>query len=155
VTEIEREIVAQVEWMQSRGAEVSHVDSHQHLHKYPPFRKALAEALPKVGVRRVRNVQDLYLRRPLASPTVLLGSRWRAQLMRAFATTEHFYMPASTGDSSWAAVLHLPLLEDSTLEVGVHPGGREEWRQREAEGAATFAREAVADGHSLINWFDI
>ena len=155
VEELEREIEAQVEWARSQGVAVSHVDSHRHLHKYAPFREALARALPRLGIRRVRNVQDIYLRRPLVSPTVWLGERWRGGLMHRFATTDHFYMPTTAGDASWTALLRMPELQGSTIEIGVHPGELEEWRGREARGVAEFAREADAGGHSLASWLDI
>ena len=155
VPQIEREIAAQVDWVRGHGIDISHVDSHQHLHKYRPFREALVRVLPKLGLRRVRNVQDVYLRRPRMSYTSLLGSRWRTDLMRRFATTDHFYMPASAGDTSWTALLRIPELQGSTIEVGVHPGETEAWRQLESVGAADFAREATASGHGLVTWLEI
>ena len=155
VSQIEQEIAAQVDWARSHGIEISHVDSHQHLHKYRPFQEALVRVLPKLGLRRVRNVQDVYLRRPRASFTVLFGNRWRTDLMSRFATTEHFYMPASAGDTSWIALLGLPELQNSTIEVGVHPGGTEPWRQLESDGAAEFARKATTSGHRLVTWLEI
>jgi len=156
VEEIEREIAAQVEWARSRGLDVSHVDSHRHLHKYAPFRDALARVLPDLGVRHVRNVQDIYLRtRPLVSPTVWLGGRWRAGLMRHFTTTDHFYMPATTGDRSWTALLQRGELDGSTIEIGVHPGEVEGWRVCEAHGLAEFARAAAGDKHELVSWRDV
>ena len=155
VGQLAREIEAQVEWVRSHGIDVSHVDSHRHLHKYGPFREALACVLPRLGIRRVRTVQDVYLRRPLVSPTVWLGDRWRADLVARFATTDHFYMPATTGDASWTSLLRRPELEDSTLEVGVHPGELEEWRARESQGLAEFAREARVAGHAFVNWSEV
>jgi YdjC-like protein len=152
VAELEREIVAQVDWFRSRGMDVSHVDSHRHLHKYAPFREALARALPPLGISRVRNVQDVYLRKPLVSPTVWFGRRWRADLMRRFRTTDHFYMPASAGDTSWVDVLgRVP--DGATLEIGVHPGRREEWRVAEQSGAEAFV-EAAGPAH-LVSWREI
>jgi predicted glycoside hydrolase/deacetylase ChbG (UPF0249 family) len=155
IDQIEREIAAQLEWARSRGVDVAHVDSHRHLHKYAPFREALARVLPKFGVRRVRNVQDVYLHRPLISPTVWFGARWRAELMRRFATTDHFYMPATTGDGSWAALLQRSELADSTMEIGVHPGEVDDWRRREVLGLAEFARIAHAGGHRLVTWNEV
>jgi predicted glycoside hydrolase/deacetylase ChbG (UPF0249 family) len=154
VQQIEREIAAQVDWVRSQGIDVSHVDSHRHLHKYGPFREALGRALPGLGIRRVRSVQDVYLRRPLLSPTIVLGRKWQSDLRSRFTTTDHFYMPASTGDTSWTAVLELPL-PGGTLEVGVHPGELEDWRRAEAAGAVEFARAVAAAGHRLVPWTEI
>jgi predicted glycoside hydrolase/deacetylase ChbG (UPF0249 family) len=154
VDELEREIVAQVEAVRAHGVPVSHVDSHRHLHKYGPFRRALRRALPRLGIARVRNVQDVYLRRPLVSPTVWLGRRWRRELMAGFMTTDHFYMPATTGDTAWNELLYrLPL--GDTLEVGVHPGYEEEWRASERRASHEFARAATEQGHALVSWREV
>jgi predicted glycoside hydrolase/deacetylase ChbG (UPF0249 family) len=154
VDQLEREIVAQVEAVRGQGVPVSHVDSHRHLHKYLSFRRALRRALPRLGIARVRNVQDVYLRRPLVSPTVWLGRRWRRDLMAGFATTDHFYMPATAGDTMWnELLLRLPL--GDTLEVGVHPGYEEEWRTNERRAVHEFAPAATKQGHTLISWREV
>ena len=67
------------------------------------------------------------------SPTVVLGRRWRADLMSRFTTTDHFYMPTSAGDTSWTALLERAL-SGSTLEIGAHPGELEDWRRAESRG---------------------
>jgi chitin disaccharide deacetylase len=155
--QIQREVEAQVRAITDLGVTVSHVDSHRHLHKYGPFRVALARVLPKLGVERVRNVQDVYIRRPLRSPTFWLGARWRRRLMAQFTTTTHFYMATSARDGDWT-----PLLEqlrtvppDATLEVGAHPGYEEAWRSSERVALSTFAAAAAEAGHALVPWTEI
>jgi predicted glycoside hydrolase/deacetylase ChbG (UPF0249 family) len=151
--QLERELTAQIELVRGSGVPVSHVDSHRHLHKLGSVRAALARVLPRFGIRRVRNVQDVYLRRPLTSATYWLGPLWRRQLMRRFRTTSHFYMPTSTSDADW----HGPLLELSaslggSLEVGVHPGFEEPWRNEERLSLLEFARRARKRGDRLAGW---
>ena len=102
--EVEREVVAQVSAVREAGIAVSHVDSHRHLHKYGAIRAGLERALPGLGISRVRNVQDVYLRRRLLSPTNVFGRSWRRRLMQSFVTTDHFYMATSAGDASWDAI---------------------------------------------------
>ena len=150
--ELERELAAQIALVRDAGVPVSHVDSHRHTHKLPAVRKALARVLPRFGVDRVRNVQDVYLRRPLTNATYWLGPIWRRQLMRRFATTEHFYMPTGLRDDGWdRSLLELmPALSDS-LEVGVHPGA-EGWRADERDAVLRFASGVRADGHQLVGW---
>jgi hypothetical protein len=151
VTQIEREIVAQVEFVQQRGIPVSHVDSHRHLHKFPPFRKALSNVLPRLGVERVRNVQDTFLRRPIEHPAYWAGPIWRRALARSFRTTDHFYMPTTAHDPRWHE-LSDSLPAGTTLEVGLHPGHEDAWRQRELKSLRPFV-EAVTDaGHTLVGW---
>jgi predicted glycoside hydrolase/deacetylase ChbG (UPF0249 family) len=157
LAEIEREVVAQVSVVQRAGVPVSHADSHRHLHKYAAFRTALERALPRLGVHRVRNVQDVFVRRRLVSPTTILGRRWRNDLMRSFITTDHFYMATSTGELSWDDVWpKLSQLEPAaTLEVGAHPGYEEQWRNDERQALGAFVEQARALGHSLIPWHAI
>jgi len=154
--EIEREIVAQVSAVRAGGVSVSHVDSHRHLHKYGAVREVLERTLPALGISRVRNVQDIYIRRRLLSPTTIFGRSWRRRLMRSFVTTDHFYMGTSTGDASWDGVWpeldRLPA--EATLEVGVHPG-LDGWRNDERLAVAAFAEHARSRGHELVPWHAI
>jgi predicted glycoside hydrolase/deacetylase ChbG (UPF0249 family) len=157
VAQIERELEAQLEAVRSAGVPVSHVDSHRHLHKFAPFRAALDRMLPRFGIEHVRNVQDVYLRRPLGSPTFWLGSLWRRSLMRRFATTSHFYMPSSGGDTAWGeALLELAGgLGGGSLEVGVHPGYDDAWRDDERRSVLAFSASAGTHGHRLVGWQEI
>ena len=154
---LELEIAAQIGYVQGKGVPVSHVDSHRHVHKLPVVQDALARALTGFGIRRVRTVQDIYLRRPTMSPTYWVGARWGRMLTRRFATTAHFYMPTSAGDTDW----HAPLLGvvgrlgSESLEVGVHPGDQEEWRVSERDSTLAFAAAARERGHSLVSWADV
>jgi chitin disaccharide deacetylase len=156
VAEIEHEIAAQLALVRDAGVEISHVDSHRHLHKLAPFRTALERVLPRFGIERVRTVQDVYLSRPLLRATYWVGSVWRRPLRRAFRTTDHFYMPASTGDLGWADELlcRAGELAGATLEVGVHPGP-DGWREDERRSAARLAAGARALGHELVSWRQI
>jgi chitin disaccharide deacetylase len=155
VAQLERELEAQIAFVRDHGVRVSHVDSHRHVHKLAPFREALRRALPRFGIDRVRNVQDVYLSRPLKSATYWIGPLWRRQLMRRFVTTDHFYMATGTADSAW----HAPLLErartlSGSLEVGVHPGygGYRELERQSVQALAAGARDG---GHTLISWNDL
>lgn len=156
VDQIEREITAQIEAVREQGVDVSHVDSHRHLHKLPSFRDALVRALPGLGIQRVRAVQDVFLRRPLRSPTYWLGRHWQRRLANAFTTTDHMYMPTSAGDRGWDERLAGVIrgLGGATLEVGVHPG-YVDWRDDERRSLIAFAAAARRDGHELVSWRDI
>jgi predicted glycoside hydrolase/deacetylase ChbG (UPF0249 family) len=154
--QLERELTAQIELVRQAGVPVSHVDSHRHLHKLGSVRTALARVLPRLGIRRVRNVQDVYLGRPLTSPTYWLGPLWRRQVMRVASTTTHFYMPTGTGDVEWdRGLLERVSALSGSLEVGVHPGTVDEWRAAEARAVAAFAAGARERGHRLVPWTEI
>jgi len=156
VAELELEVAAQLALVRDAGVEISHVDSHRHLHKLAPFRAALERVLPRFGVECVRTVQDVYLSRPLLRATYWVGSVWRRPLRRAFHTTDHFYMPASTGDLGWADGLlrRVGELPGATLEVGIHPGP-DGWREDERRSAARLAAGARELGHELVSWREI
>lgn len=151
VDELAREMEAQLGVIRDHGVAISHVDSHGHLHKFKPLRAALQIVLPKFGITRVRNVQNVYLRAPLRSPTYWLGRFWRQRLMRLFTTTPHFFMPTSAGDAAWIE----PILQrsfDGALEVGVHPGYAEPWRDAERTACIRFGGAARAAGWEVIGW---
>ena len=154
--QLERELTAQIELVRSAGIDVSHVDSHRHLHKLPRVRRALENALRRQGIARVRNVQNVFLRRQLTSPTYLLGRLWGKPLEREFTTTDLFYMPTGLADVGWdERVLDtLPRFAGS-LEIGVHPGSEEDWRSAERRSALRFAERARAEGHELVPWTEI
>jgi chitin disaccharide deacetylase len=153
VAQLEREIAAQLALVREGGVEISHVDSHRHLHKLAPFRAALGRVLPRFGIERVRSVQDVYLGRPLLAATYWVGPAWRRPLRRSFRTTDHLYMPSSTGDVGWADALlaRVDELPGATLEVGVHPGP-DGWRDDERRSAERLSDLARERGHGLVPW---
>jgi chitin disaccharide deacetylase len=153
VDQIEYEVAAQLDVLVRAGIEISHVDSHRHLHKFKPFRTALRHVLPRYGIRRVRTVQDVYVKRPLTSLTYWLGPVWRTSLTRYFDTTDHFYMPTTAGDRGWERVAsQLASLDGATLEVGLHPGREDVWRRHELESLEPFVSLALGQGHELVGW---
>jgi chitin disaccharide deacetylase len=157
VDQLEREISAQVGYVRDAGIPVTHVDSHRHVHKLPTIREGMRRALAKLGIRRIRNVQDVYLRRPLRSPTYWLGASWRGWLMREFDTTTHAYMPTSAHDVAWQDALleRCARLSGGLMEIGVHPGTVEAWRDDERRSLAAFVPAARAAGHQLVSWRDV
>jgi predicted glycoside hydrolase/deacetylase ChbG (UPF0249 family) len=153
--QIERETAAQIRFLQDAGVNISHVDSHGHLHKFAPFLEALRKVLPRFRIRRVRTAQDIYLRKPLKSPTYWYGGVWRRRIMHHFTTTQHMFMPTSPADARDMSELLIPKLNGESIEVGLHPGYHEIFRQAECIAAGEFAASARAAGHELITWNDL
>ncbi len=154
VADLCRSIRSQIERVQSLGVPISHVDSHGHLHKYAPFRRALARVLPRFGINRVRTVQNVYLTRHWHSLTWWLGQAWAGAINRAFITTEYLFLPSSTGERRWVQ----PLLERvtrGTLEVGLHPGREQSWRRQELTDAHALAETLHHRGIPLVNWTQV
>jgi predicted glycoside hydrolase/deacetylase ChbG (UPF0249 family) len=156
VDDIERETAAQIQRLIDLGVRPSHVDSHGHLHKFKPFRLAPQKVLPRFGIHKIRNVQNVYLRKPLKSPTYWLGPLWRRKIMKLFTTTDNFFMPISEQmDMTWPAALLARVRSTLSLEVGVHPGHAEAWRGCERRAICDFAQAARAAGHQLVGWKDL
>ena len=110
------------------------------------------ERAARLGIRRVRAVQDIYLSRPLRSPTYWLGRRWRASIRRAFETTDHFFMPSKT-ERPWSEPVAEVVrgLGAASLEIGVHPGFAEEWRDRDRIAVVELVR-ALRGRVQLVDW---
>lgn len=158
VDQITREMRRQIARVRDAGVVISHVDSHGHVHKFRPFREALRAVLPEFDIRRVRTVQDVYLKPPLRSPVYWLGGVWRRRIQRQFVTTDHFFMPTTAHDADWPSVLLAKLVAkpaEATLEVGVHPGYDEPWRDAERAACVEFGALLRQGGHALIGWKDI
>jgi chitin disaccharide deacetylase len=157
--QLDAELEAQLGKLRDLGVPLSHVDSHGHVHKYGQLRRAIARVLPRFGMRRVRTVQGLFLRRPLKSPAYWLGPWWRRAIQARFLTTPHFYMPTTAWDRSWTdAALHLiesRVGRDEIVEVGVHPGVTEPWRDLERIECVAFGQAARARGHAMATWNDL
>ncbi len=155
VQEIAREAAAQIELVRGTVA-VSHVDSHRHVHKLAPFRAALEDVLPGLGIARVRRAQNVYVAPRRTSPTYWLGGAWGRRTASAFRTTDHFFM-AGKDETGWGARLAglADGLPGSTLEIGVHPGREEAWRASEAAELAAAARLLRDGGHELVGWDSI
>jgi predicted glycoside hydrolase/deacetylase ChbG (UPF0249 family) len=152
--QIEREATAQISLLRDLGLKISHVDSHEHMHKFGPFLSVLQKVLPRFDIHRVRTVQDTYVRKALRSPTYWSGSVWQRQISDRFTTTDHMFMPTCRSDGRDIHKL-LPKLNGGTIEIGVHPGYAEPWRGDERVGAQEFAAKARSTGFKLITWNDL
>lgn len=151
VGEIELELEAQLRAVAERGVVVSHVDSHRHLHKLAPFRAALERVLPRFGITRVRTAQDVFLADARRRPTYWLHGYWGARLGRAFVTSDHFFMAAKS-DPPWAEQLAARIHDlRGSLEIGVHPGREEPWRDRDRRAVAELVPSLEGEV-SLVNW---
>src|SRR4029079_9432431 len=71
---------------------------------------------------------------------------------RAFETSEHFFMP-SKDDEPWARPLAAVIdgMEAGSLEVGVHPGGAEAWRDRDRASTIELAG-CLPERVKLVDW---
>jgi predicted glycoside hydrolase/deacetylase ChbG (UPF0249 family) len=156
LVEIEHELTAQLARLSDLGVHLSYVDGHGNLHKFAPFVEAMRNVLPRFSVMRVRRTQNIYLEHAFLNPNYWLGTHWNRAIERSFATTNGFFLPASTNDAHWPKPLLRRLKHLSgVIELAVHPGSDDEWREREEANLRIFAREAAATGIEFVDWRDV
>jgi len=151
VAPIAREMDAQIHRLLSSGVRLSHVDSHGHVHKSWAFVQAMRDVLPRYGLRRVRRGQNVWMAKPLRSPTFWTAGLLHPDVGRWFRTTDRFFMPTRPGEAGRLPEL-LASRAAGVLEVGVHPGYAEKWRDAERTGVQAFTAAIPASRHELTSW---
>lgn len=160
-TQVIAESQAQIDKIEKAGIKLSHLDSHGHLHKFPAFMYAMKQL--RIGgktVERVRSVQNVFIDKPsMKSPVYWLNKYFRWYLGRNFSNPGYFYMSANNMDTGWADEIlrQMEMMpQDAVVEIGVHPGHKEEWRQHEYDDIIEFATKLRASGkHEIVNWNQI
>lgn len=157
IKEIETEIEAQINKLRKSGMNISHLDSHGHMHKYPAFLSALKNIKEYYPNLKVRSVQNIYLsgHKSNSFPKTILNNLFRYYIRKNFISTDYFYMAANSFDKNWSKdiIKQMNLLPtNSIIEIGVHPGFSESWRKQEYEDIHEFADMVKFYNHNIINW---
>lgn len=161
--DIIEESLAQIEKVRKGGVNISHIDSHGHLHKFPSFLFALSEIKKKSGIHRVRRVQNVFLQKQKLSPTTILNLFFDWRIAQTCKTTDYFYMSANNMETGWADAVLTQMdkfPQDAVIEIGVHPGhadtDEERWRIAEFDDMKDFATKLRASGkHQIITWNEV
>jgi predicted glycoside hydrolase/deacetylase ChbG (UPF0249 family) len=137
--ELERELLAQVQVVRDMGVRISHLDSHQNQHLYPPYFRVFLRVLARSGVGRMRthahfvpaesprphaDAITMYLKRPsrlvthgLARAEMWVARRYGIRMADRLMSTTH------TGDKAilerWLTLLRN--VPDGWSEVFCHP----------------------------------
>lgn len=159
--EVIAESQAQIDKIERIGIKVSHLDSHGHLHKFLSILYCMKNL--KVSgkpVKKVRCVQNVFVQRPSwKSPITWLNEYFKWYLKHHFINPQFFYMSANSMDTGWADTILAEMErfpQDAVIEIGVHPGHKEEWRQHEYDDILDFAEKLRRGGrHQIINWNQI
>lgn len=161
--DIIEESLAQINLVKKAGINVSHLDSHGHLHKFPSFLVSLPEIKRRSGIEKVRRVQNVFIHKPNLSPTTLLNRLFDWRIVQTCRTTDFFYMSANSMDTGWADAIieemdRLP--QENIIEVGVHPGHvdskEESWRIAEFRDVVDFVEKIRKQGkHKIITWKEV
>jgi chitin disaccharide deacetylase len=133
--QIEAETRAQIEFLQSQGLALTHIDAHKHTHMFPHVLRAVLRAARACGLYAVRNPFE-----PAWAVRATAGARWarvaevtvlrwlepvcrRILAEEGFATTDGTIAVVGTGVLDAAMVrTFLRQLPEGTWELVTHPG---------------------------------
>jgi predicted glycoside hydrolase/deacetylase ChbG (UPF0249 family) len=174
--EIEAEAAAQIAHLQSYGLRLTHIDTHKHLHMFPPVLRAVLRAAKAAGICAVRNPFEPVwsLNATADAPEmrraeVIFLRRFESKFRRivaeeGFVTTEGAVGVLATGTVNIATVNALVNgMPEGTFEFVTHPGYRDEQlahvntrllESREIERNALMALKEYG-GLSLISFADL
>lgn len=114
------ELVAQVDALLARGIQVSHFDSHNHIHTNPGLFLVIKRLQHHFGIRKVRTTWNIFPPRREQG----WSRRFRKQMWHL--ALRYYYRTVTTdGFSSltdFVEVASARVLEHNSVEVMVHPG---------------------------------
>jgi predicted glycoside hydrolase/deacetylase ChbG (UPF0249 family) len=133
--EIQAEVTAQIQFLQSRGLQVTHIDTHKHTHMFPRVLRPLLRGARACGIHLVRNPFEpvwairatagtAFVRAAQVSILRCLRSAWHRILAEeGFSTTGGTLGVTGTGALD-AVALHrlLDRVPSGTWELVTHPG---------------------------------
>ena len=123
--EIHTEIEAQVNFLRDHGIQLTHADSHQHLHQFPILGKMIRESLSKLGVKKLRNSGAVEVNLKPRS-LILAGFTRFSPIEKSFQTTEGLISELSFGgeieESKFWKSIKNSFRQKSLLELMTHPG---------------------------------
>lgn len=124
--DIRREFREQLAELRDHGVEVTHVDGHGHMHKYPAIMRVVREEMVRAGITRVRRPQNCYAEKH--NVRGFLNER----LLRHFGDlrSTDYYVGVDALEPGWAQQLPA-ILPEGITEISVHPGYTEPWRKVE------------------------
>lgn len=149
---------AQIDKAEKAGIKLSHLDSHGHLHKFLSFLYSLKKLkVDGKNVVKVRASQNIYIVKPSRRSLVYwLNKYFVWYLNHNFKNPHFFYMSANNMDKGWADAILAEmdkLPQNAIIEIGIHPGHKEQWRQYEYDDIIDFVSKLRKQKkHEIINW---
>jgi chitin disaccharide deacetylase len=151
--DVASEAEAQLGILADHGVTPSHIDSHGHLHKFPPVLRALRPVMKRFGIRRVRLPQTAYDNQRVYNR--LLDQHCRKAFTASDLSTTSSFFNTRSHAPDWLDRF-LADLPQGLAELGVHPGHGEDWRAAEtaplASGLADRLKKADV---RLISYHDV
>ena len=125
IVDVEKELRAQVEKILQAGIPIKHIDSHQHLHIFPPILKVVIRIANEFGVRWIRNSYDGVIPGAVGQiGLAFLAKRAKRAILRSNSnTTDYFYGTGFSGALTENDLFNtFPRLKDGVSELMCHPG---------------------------------
>lgn len=129
--EVEKELRAQFEKAKEAGLAITHIDSHRHVHIYPPLLKTVLKLARAYGISKVRYPRERVSRpnflKNKHSKILLLNLACRLSrkllLSNKMLTAEHFFGILDAGNLTLGALENiLKSLPEGISEIMCHPG---------------------------------
>lgn len=146
---LREELCAQIEYLKSLGFNISHADSHQHVHLHYRFMLIFDSVLKQYGIRKVRRCKPL---------TKIKGLRQIVSNLRNILVdrvyTRDYITTAAFGN--YDAYLQQPAFfaKGDTLELMCHPGHNNPRYVKETEQVAKGAALMLGN-NELINYYEL
>lgn len=165
---VETEWRAQIELMLRDGLTITHADSHQHVHAFPPFWRILTRLCFEYGIPAVRFPRERNTIGVRRAAALALGRSAAVAKMisgqRSLMTSDHFLGFKRTGTYAETEMADdLKELKDGVTELIVHPSlcdgvpypkmnGEIEFRALQSDG---LRRTIKTHGVELVTWRDV
>ena len=131
--QVYRELDAQMEKIMAQGLNITHVDSHQHMHMLPPIWAIVQTLMKKYGLHRLRVPREPYLFKAFSAGPVrvmgrngltFLAHKAMADVKRLrFTTTDYFWGMVDGGNMNVNNLSYiLQRMPFGVHEIMMHPG---------------------------------
>ena len=170
IEDVRREFRAQVERVLSDGVAVSHLDTHQHLHLWPPIAQVVSELAREFGIRAVRLPRS-HRRSPVGLGVSVLAAALARRLdgagLRHTADFAGLDEAGAMDRALTAALSGLGGRGGATAELNAHPGeagdpdlARFTWGYRWDRELAALTDPALPalirdTGFRLVSWAEV
>jgi hopanoid biosynthesis associated protein HpnK len=123
--DVKTEMRAQIEKILNAGIKLTHVDSHQHLHVYPPILHIVLQLAKEYGIQRIRMPYDNMKIGSIAQRVLrfLAGVGKKHVLRSGLQTTDAFFGVGCSGHLTQDYIINvLKNLPEGIAELMCHPG---------------------------------
>ncbi len=134
LSDIEKELDAQIQKVLQAGLTVSYVDSHQHTHLFPPLRAMFFRLAAHYDFKYVRASSRIVPGRTKFSLLLapLARGMQRAARKRGIRTADTLWLPSPSGHLTGRQLAEgIPKLPEGVTELVVHPGADQKALERE------------------------